>query len=145
VTHPQTTRYLMTAAEAAGLAIVAGALGDPGGVFSIDPGPPVRVLDIATRLAHSVPADIGVEFIGLRPGERLHEQMFSASDEISETPCDRVLRSSLREVDPAWLDSCVATLERQVERASAAGVRGALAEMHKVPEPNAERTQVGVL
>src|SRR5439155_12800667 len=80
VTHPQTTRYLMTAAEAAGLAIVAGALGDPDGVFWLDVGSPVNVLELARRLVAAASADIGVDFVGLRPGERLHERLFSNGD-----------------------------------------------------------------
>lgn len=130
VTHPQATRYLMTGGEAAGLALAAGALADPHGTFWLDVGPPVRILDLARRLA----PELAIDFVGLRAGERLHERLFCAGDEIARTACVRVYRSALARVDPAWLDSWVAVLAHHVERASAAGVRTALADMHGAPE-----------
>jgi nucleoside-diphosphate-sugar epimerase/SAM-dependent methyltransferase len=130
VTHPGATRYLMTAAEAAGLAIVAGGLADSKSVFWLDSGPPVRVLDLARRLASASSRDVGFDFVGLRAGERLHEHLFSNGDEIAATLCENVWRSSAGRVDAAWLNRWLAVLARQVDRASAAGVRAALAEMH---------------
>ena len=91
VTHPEATRYLMTAGEAAGLAIVAGALADSSSVFWLDSGPPVRVLDLAQRLASAPSHDVGIDFVGLRAGERLHERLFSNGDEIAATPCEQRL------------------------------------------------------
>jgi FlaA1/EpsC-like NDP-sugar epimerase len=130
VTHPEASRYLMTAGEAAGLAIVAGALAASNDVFWLNSGPPVCVLDLARRLASAVSCDVGIDFIGLRAGERLHEHLFSNEDEIAATPCEHVWRSTVRQVDPAWLNDWLAVLARQVRRASGAGVRAALAEMH---------------
>jgi FlaA1/EpsC-like NDP-sugar epimerase len=127
------TRFLMTASEAAGLAIVAGALADSNGVLWLDSGPPVRVLDVARRLACAASRDVAIEFVGLRPGERLHEHLFSEGDEIVPTPCARVFRSTMRRVDRAWLNAWIGALARHVERASASGVRAALAEMHGAP------------
>jgi FlaA1/EpsC-like NDP-sugar epimerase len=131
VTHSQTTRYLLTAVEAAALAIVAGEQGESDNVCWLDPGPPVRILDLARRLVGD--AEIEIELVGLRPGERLHEQLFSESDGIQPTACERVYRSPLPRIDPVWLEAWTATLERHVEAASAAGVRAALAEMHSAP------------
>jgi FlaA1/EpsC-like NDP-sugar epimerase len=135
VTHPQATRYLMTGGEAAGLAIAAGALADSGGIFWLDVGPPVRVLDVARRLAGGAPREVTIDFVGLRAGERLHERLFRSGDKIAATACGRVFRSTLPAVDPAWLNGWIAALARQVDRASAVGVRTALAEMHGAPEP----------
>jgi FlaA1/EpsC-like NDP-sugar epimerase len=137
VTHPKATRYLMTASEAAGLAIVAGGLADSHGVFWLNSGPPVRVLDLARRLASGASSDVGIDFVGLRAGERLHEQLFSSGDEIAATPCDRVWRSTLRTVDPVWLHGWLAVLASHVKHASAAGVRSALNEMHLALVPEA--------
>jgi FlaA1/EpsC-like NDP-sugar epimerase len=134
ITHPAATRYLMTADEAAKLAIVAGGLADRGAIFWLDCGPAVTIVDLATRLAAGASREIGVRFIGLRPGERLHERLFSSRDEIVATPCERVWRSSVHAVDRAWLDGWLSVLARHVARASAAGVRSALAEMHSAPE-----------
>jgi FlaA1/EpsC-like NDP-sugar epimerase len=134
VTNPQATRYLMTADEAVGLAVIAGALADSNAIFWLDVGPPVRVLDVARRLARTVSFDIAVDFVGLRAGERLHERMFCESDEIVATRCDRVFRSTVHQVGPTWLSAWVAVLARHVERASAPGVRAALAEMQEAPD-----------
>ncbi|MEP6910454.1 MAG: SDR family NAD(P)-dependent oxidoreductase [Actinomycetota bacterium] len=138
VTDPRATRYLMTSAEAVGLAIVAGAVGDSDGVYWLDLDPPVRVLELAWRLVRASSTDVGIDFVGLRDGESLHEQLFTPSDEIATTACDRVYRSTLARVDPAWLTAWIAVLERHVDRASSVGVRATLAEMHAAPR--VERT-----
>jgi FlaA1/EpsC-like NDP-sugar epimerase len=134
ITHPQATRYLMTAGEAAGLAIVAGGLADSNGIFWLDAGPPVCVLDLARRLASAGSLDVDIEFVGLRVGERLHEQLFSNGDEVAPTPCEHVRTSPMQQVERTWLNSRLAALERHVERASSTLARAALAEMHTAPE-----------
>jgi dTDP-glucose 4,6-dehydratase len=134
VTHRRAMRYLMTAGEAAGVAIVGGALADSDSVFFLDSGPPVSVLDLARRLASAAGRDVDIEFVGLRPGERLREQLCWTGDDVSLTPCARVLKSPMRRVDPAWLRRSLALLARHVEHASAAGVRDALGQMHAAPE-----------
>lgn len=136
VTHPTATRYLMTTGEAAGLAIVAGGLADSNSIFWLDSGPPVRVVDIARRVASAASHDVGIEFVGLRAGERLHEQLFSNGDEVTQTPCEHVLRASMHQIDPAWLSRRLAALERHVERASLTLVRTALVEMLSARERN---------
>ena len=131
VTHPAATRYLMTADEATKLAIVAGGLADPDGVFWLDTGPPVTILDLARRIASD---EVAVELVGLRTGERLHERLFASGDEIAPTRCEHVWRASASNVDPAWLNGWLSVLARHVEHPSAAGVRTALAEMLAAPE-----------
>jgi len=131
VTHPEATRYLMAAREAAGLALAAAALADSNSIFWLDVGAPIRVLDLAQRLVSSAPRDVGVQLVGLRPGERLHERMFSGSDEISPTAYAHVWRARMSCIDQAWLIDRLTALTRQVRRADAAGVRVALAEMHE--------------
>lgn len=128
VTHPEATRYLMTAGEASALAIVAGGLADSESAFWLDTGPPVSVLDLARQLA-SASHDVRIDFVGLRPGERLHERPYSEEDEIEATACDRVWRSAMPLVDPAWLSQSVAALAEHVGGTSTAGVRAELAGM----------------
>jgi FlaA1/EpsC-like NDP-sugar epimerase len=127
----------MTAGEAAELALVAAALAKPDAVFWLDVGPPVRVLDVARRLAEAATPEAPIALVGLRPGERLHERWFSTGDEVVGTPCERVLRSTVRGVDPAWLDVWLDRLERHVAAASASGVRASLAEMCEAPAADA--------
>jgi hypothetical protein len=80
VTHPDITRYFMTITEASRLVIYAGAIGDPGEVLILDMGEPVRILDVAQRFAdqHDPPLEIVVT--GLRPAEKLHEDLISPDE-----------------------------------------------------------------
>ena len=85
VTHPEVSRYFMSIVEAAQLVLQAGAMGTGGDVFVLDMGEPVRIVDLAKRMIklsghdmkHVLPVggDIDIEFIGLRPAEKLHEEL----------------------------------------------------------------------
>lgn len=130
VTHPEMTRYLMTAREAAGLAIVAGALADSAGIFWLDVGPPVRVLTLARRLARSRSVEVSIDFVGLRAGERLHEHMLWRDDTVEATACPGVFRSPLRRVDPCWLADSIVALQEYVADGAEDDVRRQLAAMH---------------
>jgi len=80
VTHPEMTRYFMTVGEAALLVLQAGAIGKNGQLLALDMGDPVRVLDLARDLIAlsglRPDHDIAIKFIGLRPGEKLYEDLF---------------------------------------------------------------------
>ncbi|MEG1112547.1 MAG: nucleoside-diphosphate sugar epimerase/dehydratase [Hafnia sp.] len=85
VTHPKITRYFMTVAEAAQLVIQAGAMGQGGDVFVLDMGEPVKIVELAEKMIHlsglsirsegNPQGDIAIEFTGLRPGEKLYEEL----------------------------------------------------------------------
>lgn len=77
VTHRDATRYFMTPQEACQLVVQAGAVGLRGEALVLDMGEPVRILDVAQRLAAAAPVPIKIEFTGLRPGEKLHEDLIS--------------------------------------------------------------------
>src|SRR5581483_3047522 len=89
VTHPEMTRYFMTIPEAVSLIVQAGAIGGHGEVFVLDMGEPVRIVDLAEkmiRLSGKEPRrDIAIEFVGARPGEKLHEELWSDSELVSPT------------------------------------------------------------
>lgn len=103
VTHPDVTRYFMTIPEASQLVIQAGALGQGGDVFLLDMGEPVRIQDLARqmialsglkyRATDSDIGDIGIEYSGLRPGEKLYEELLIDHDNIEITQHNRILRS----------------------------------------------------
>lgn len=92
VTHPEVTRFFMTIPEAARLVLQAQALGRPGDIFVLEMGEPVRILDLARKMIalSGVPADI--VFSGLRPGEKLHEELTTEAEELLPTTCEQVLR-----------------------------------------------------
>lgn len=97
VTHPEMQRYFMTIPEAVQLVLQAGALGRGGEVFVLDMGEPVRIVDVATdliRLSGLEPGkDIKLEFTGIRPGEKLYEEMFFGAEHVIPTEHPKVLRA----------------------------------------------------
>ena len=119
VTHHEMTRYFMTIPEAAQLIVQAGAIGESGDVFVLDMGEPVKILDLAhnmIRLSGKEPGrDVAVEFIGPRPGEKLHEELWADGEEASPTSHPKIRRASAVNVDPALLEEELAELARLVE------------------------------
>ena len=96
ITHPEMTRYFMTIPEAAWLILDAAAIGTNGDLFVLDMGEPVKILDLArdlVRLAGRDPASQPMEMVGLRPGEKLHEQLFYDAEEVEQTVNAKVLRA----------------------------------------------------
>ena len=94
VTHPEIIRYFMTIQEAAGLVIQAGVMGQEGEIFILDMGEPVKIKDLAEdmiRFAGFIPhADIEIRYIGLRPGEKLFEELLLAGEGIQPTRHDKI-------------------------------------------------------
>ena len=78
VTHPDVTRYFMTIEEASRLVIYAGAIGDPGEILILDMGEPVKIMDVAERFAAQHDPPLEIVFTGLRPNEKLHEDLISS-------------------------------------------------------------------
>jgi FlaA1/EpsC-like NDP-sugar epimerase len=97
ITHPEMQRYFMTIPEAVQLVLQAGALGTGGEVFVLDMGNPVRVVDIANdliRLSGLEPGtDVKIHFTGIRPGEKLYEEMFFGAEEVLPTEHPKVMRA----------------------------------------------------
>ncbi|RKG31913.1 polysaccharide biosynthesis protein [Acinetobacter tianfuensis] len=102
VTHPEVTRYFMTIPEAAQLVIQAGAMGTGGDVFLLDMGEPVKIVDLAKqmiRLSGFKPVDekglgdIKMEFTGLRPGEKLYEELLIDAENVDLTDHQRIMKS----------------------------------------------------
>lgn len=95
VTHPEITRYFMTISEAVQLVIQAGAMAQDSRIFVLDMGEPVKIVDLARdliRLAGMEPEiDIKIEFTGLRPGEKLYEELLTASEDLKTTKHHKIL------------------------------------------------------
>jgi len=94
VTHPEVTRYFMTIPEAVTLVLQAGAICKGGELFLLDMGKPVKIADLAhkmIRLSGKVPdEDIQIEFVGLRPGEKLYEELLIESERVVDTAFDKI-------------------------------------------------------
>jgi FlaA1/EpsC-like NDP-sugar epimerase len=100
VTHPEIIRYFMTIPEAAQLVIQAGAMGKGGDVFVLDMGDPVKISDLASKMIHlsgmtvkdklNPDGDIGIEYTGLRPGEKLFEELL-IGDDVTQTEHRRIM------------------------------------------------------
>ncbi len=95
VTHPEVTRYFMSILEAAQLILQAASMGEGGEIFILDMGKPMRILDLAEdliRLHGFEPGrDIAIQFIGLRPGEKLYEELITKGEGISATAHEKIM------------------------------------------------------
>jgi FlaA1/EpsC-like NDP-sugar epimerase len=106
VTHPQITRYFMTIPEAVSLILQAGAMGKGGEIFVLDMGEPVLIKDLAEqmiRLSGFDLDDIKIVYTGLRPGEKLFEEILHESENLQPTCHNKLLLAKSRQVDWEWL------------------------------------------
>ncbi len=96
VTHPDVTRYFMTLPEAAGLVLQSAAQGSGGEIFVLDMGRPVKIVDLARQMIElsglKPEEDIAIEFVGLRPGEKLFEELSYQGENISPTQHPKIMR-----------------------------------------------------
>jgi FlaA1/EpsC-like NDP-sugar epimerase len=97
ITHPEMRRYFMTIPEAVQLVLQAGALGRGGEVFVLDMGEPVRIADLAEDLIRlsglEVGSDIEIQYTGMRPGEKLYEELFFGPDDATPTSSPKILKA----------------------------------------------------
>ncbi|POH60004.1 polysaccharide biosynthesis protein [Arthrobacter glacialis] len=104
VTHPEVTRFFMTIPEACQLVIQAGAIGHGGDVLILDMGEPVRIMDVAERMIAMSGRDIKIKITGLRPSEKLHEQL-TGEDEVQDPDGHKkISHTQARPLNPAELD-----------------------------------------
>jgi len=103
VTHPEITRYFMTIPEACQLVLEAGAMGKGGEIFVFDMGSPVKIVDLARkmiRLSGKIPdRDISIVFTGLRPGEKLYEELLNNAENTMPTYHEKIMIATVREYD----------------------------------------------
>jgi FlaA1/EpsC-like NDP-sugar epimerase len=125
VTAPEMTRFFMTIPEAVSLVVQAGAIGGRGQIFVLDMGDPVRILDLASnmiRLSGKVPRlpadqvtganDVAIKIVGVRPGEKLHEELWGDNESVGDTGHSKIMRLSRPPVDAEWLSAQLIELER---------------------------------
>ena len=120
VTHPEMTRYFMTIPEAVGLVLQSAALGTGGEIFVLDMGQPVRILDLARQLitlsGFEAEKDIRIQFTGLRPGEKLFEELTHGTEALSRTNHPRISRLSAAPLPLSSVKPILESLSRAVHR-----------------------------
>lgn len=103
VTHPDIIRYFMTIPEACRLVLEAGTMGKGGEIFIFDMGEPVKIADLARRMIElsglQVDKDIEIKYTGLRPGEKLYEELLNNKENTKETPHEKIRVAAVRKYD----------------------------------------------
>ncbi|MEZ4535389.1 MAG: polysaccharide biosynthesis protein [Cyanobacteriota/Melainabacteria group bacterium] len=133
VTHPEATRYFMLIPEAVQLILQATALGKGGEIFVLDMGEPVKILDLANDLIRfsglKPGVDIEIEFIGLRPGEKLYEELLTREEGLTKTVYDKIFVGKPQPINREQLGGYIERLEKGVQNADDMGVH---AELNKI-------------
>lgn len=124
VTHPDVTRFFMTISEAARLVLLAGSFSRGGDVFVLDMGEPVHILSVARKMIlgagytirddETPNGDIEIKFTGLRPGEKMHEELLIGSDMLT-TPHPKILRAQENSLSEIEIANALQELKRAVE------------------------------
>ncbi len=136
VTHPDISRYFMTIPEACQLILQAGVIGRGGEIFVLDMGEPVKISYLAEqliRLSGKTPGeDIEIIYTGLRPGEKLYEELFHNAEKLAETSHPKILLARCREMDKEILEKTFDTMQRACNDGDETTLKNILAEL--VPE-----------
>ena len=137
VTHPEVSRYFMSIQEAAQLVLQAGAMGTGGDVFVLDMGEPVRIVDLAKRMIrlsgyemdHDTPVGehIDIEFIGLRPGEKLHEELLLGTA-VTGTGHPMIMRAEEECLSYSQMHQALSELMHCCDTMDCAGITAVLSE-----------------
>jgi FlaA1/EpsC-like NDP-sugar epimerase len=155
VTTPEMTRYFMTIPEAVSLVVQAGAIGGRGQIFVLDMGEPVRILDLACNMIRlsgkeprlpadqeAGPNDIAVKFVGARPGEKLHEELWGDSESAGATDHPKIMRLSRPPIDPEWLSLQLVELEQLADDGDTLEVVGKLGAIVREPKREVRHNSV---
>jgi FlaA1/EpsC-like NDP-sugar epimerase len=132
VTHPDVTRYFMTIPEAVGLVLQSGMMGDGGEIFLLDMGKPVKIVDLARSMillqGLKPDEDIAIQFTGLRPGEKMYEELNYSSEDLQPTDHRKVFRllmsapalemvtARLAELEASFYSASMDEIKRQMTR-----------------------------
>jgi FlaA1/EpsC-like NDP-sugar epimerase len=147
VTHPEITRFFMSIPEATQLVLQASAMASQGEVFVLDMGEPVKIADLARNMItlsglsirdENEPAgDIEISYVGLRPGEKLYEELFVGED-VVETTHPRIKKARERSIERGEMERHLVELQRALEEADRQSVREKLNELTASDHDQAE-------
>ncbi len=144
VTHPEITRYFLTIPEACQLILQASAIGAGGEIFVLDMGKPIKISYLAEQLillsGKRPGEDIEIVYTGLRPGEKLYEELFHDREQLDQTRHRKILLAHPRRLDREEVEQGLGELRAACERGDEATIRAVL--WHLVPEHTARRLEV---
>ena len=130
VTHAEMTRFFMTIPEAVQLVIQATGIAEGGDIFVLNMGEPVKIIDLARRMielsGHEPGRDIAIDVVGIRPGEKLHEELFNVDEEVRPTRYGKIMRATRPALDPAVLRGGLDEIGRRVSAGAPEPVAEAL-------------------
>jgi hypothetical protein len=126
----------MTIPEAVGLVLQAGALGQGGEIFVLDMGEPVKIVDLATQMielsGYRAGEDIEIQFSGLRPGEKLFEELSHQKERLTETGHPKIFRFVSQPPDLSQVEVFLSRLQGQLDKAAPSEIKRSIQEF--VPE-----------
>jgi FlaA1/EpsC-like NDP-sugar epimerase len=118
VTDPEMTRFFMTIPEAVQLVIQATGIAEGGDIFVLNMGEPVKIIDLARRMielsGHEPGRDIAIDVVGIRPGEKLHEELFNVDEEVRPTRYGKIMRATRPALDAEVLRGGLDEIGRRV-------------------------------
>lgn len=141
VTHPEMTRFFMTIPEAVRLIIETGALGKGGEIFILDMGEPVKIIDLARDLIYlsglEEGKDIDIDIMGLRAGEKLHEELFFDKSELMKTHNKKIFVTAPTDLDQTTINNQIEKIFTLCKNNDNSVLRDALLDLVKSTEPKA--------
>ncbi len=143
VTHPEITRFFMTIPEAAQLVLQAAAYAKGGEIFVLDMGQPVKIYDLAKKMiflsGYQPDVDVKIEFTGLRPGEKLYEELLMNEEGLEKTAHSKIFVGQPIDITMSQLEEKLRLLEDVLEDSDIDGIKNAVAQV--VPTYNRQKTE----